>query len=122
MPGSPQDPRCQGSNGLIRQGATLVQSAAEVLEGLAASATRPLAEPDHGSILPAAPPALPGEDDLAQARSVVLESLSPSPVPVDELVRGCQLSPSIVQTVLLELELAGRIERRSGNQVNLLAS
>jgi DNA processing protein len=46
--------------------------------------------------------------------------LSPSPVAVDELVRQCQLSPAIVLTVLLELELAGRIERQPGNTLTLL--
>jgi DNA processing protein len=121
VPGSPLDPRCHGTNALIRQGATLVQSAAEVLEALARQTPPALAEPelDFGA---APPPASPSDSELAAARSVILERLSPTPVPVDEVIRGCQLSAAIVQTVLLELELAGRIERRSGNQVNLLDS
>ena len=62
----------------------------------------------------------PDESQLARARETVMALLSPSPLPVDELVRQCQLSPAIVVTVLLELELAGRIERQPGNQVALL--
>ena len=63
---------------------------------------------------------VPDEAELETARDRVLGLLSPSPVPVDELVRQCHLSPAIVVTVLLELELAGRIERQPGNQVSLL--
>ncbi|HXP12878.1 MAG TPA: hypothetical protein VN795_04390 [Stellaceae bacterium] len=79
----------------------------------------PLAE-RRKSPFSAAPPAQVAESDLAAARKKVLELLSPSPVAVDELVRQCQLSPAIVLTVLLELELAGRIERQPGNTLTLL--
>ena len=61
---------------------------------------------------------LPPKDGVTNAK--VLEALGPSPVAVDELVRQCQLSPAIVATVLLELELAGRLERQPGNRVTLL--
>jgi DNA processing protein len=57
--------------------------------------------------------------DLAQARALVLEALGPSPLKVDELARGCQVSLPIVLTILLELELAGRLERHPGQRVNL---
>ena len=60
------------------------------------------------------------ENEADAGRAKVLEALGPSPVPVDELVRQCQLSPAIVATVLLELELAGRLERQPGNRVTLL--
>ena len=60
------------------------------------------------------------ENNTDQERAKVLEALGPSPVAVDELVRQCQLSPAIVATVLLELELAGRLERQPGNRVTLL--
>ncbi|MEI6560089.1 MAG: DNA-processing protein DprA [Rhodospirillaceae bacterium] len=124
VPGSPLDPRSEGPNALIRQGATLVQSAADILEALAGLARPPLAERLQGDLFLAPPPALvtppADETELARARTLVLESLGPTPVPVDELIRGCQLSPPIVHTVVLELELAGRVERRPGNQVNLI--
>jgi len=123
VPGSPLDPRCQGTNSLIREGATLIQSAADVLQVLT-PLIRPGAREGTGEALmsrPLAPTPRLDEAELARARVLVLESLSPSPVPIDELVRGCQLSAAIVQTVVLELELAGRAERRPGNQVNLIS-
>jgi DNA processing protein len=61
-----------------------------------------------------------GDGELAAARRLVLERLSPTPVPVDDLVRECQLSPALTINVLLELELAGRLERQPGNLVALL--
>ncbi len=68
-------------------------------------------------------PFTPEDDDeteLQRARIVIEESLSPTPTPVDELIRDCQLSASVVLTVLLELELAGRIERQPGNRISLI--
>ncbi len=124
VPGSPMDPRCQGPNALIRQGATLIESATDVIEALAHLTRSPLSERAQGDLFAAPPPAVlappPDETELSRARTLVLECLSPTPVPVDELIRGCQLSPAIVHTVVLELELAGRVERRPGNQVNLI--
>jgi DNA processing protein len=66
-----------------------------------------------------APAAIPDERELVQARHAVLECLSPSPTSVDEVVRDCHVSTSLVSAVLLELELAGRIERQPGNKVSL---
>jgi DNA processing protein len=56
------------------------------------------------------------------ARRTIAESLSPTPVTVDEIIRTCQLSPAVVTTVLLEWELAGRLERHPGNKVSLIAT
>ena len=119
VPGSPLDPRCRGTNDLIRKGARLVESAADIIEEMAPLLAVPLAE-RRRALFAAARSMIPDEADLESARARVLELLSPSPVPVDELVRQCQLSPAIVVTVLLELELAGRLERQPGNQVALL--
>jgi DNA processing protein len=119
VPGSPLDPRCKGTNDLIRKGARLVESAADILEELAPLLATPLAERRRAVFAPG-PSAPADESELARARETVLALLSPSPLPVDELVRQCHLSPAIVVTVLLELELAGRIERQAGNQVALL--
>ena len=58
--------------------------------------------------------------DLTKARRAVLELLSPSPASVDDLVRRCQFSPSAIMAVLLELELAGRVETLAGSRVALL--
>ena len=116
VPGSPLNPRAQGCNGLIRDGATLVQNAADVLEvirpigsGMVASprgpyaavSTEPAAEPDEGE------------------RRTIEDLLGPSPVPVDEIVRLSGLSAGAVQLMLLELDLAGRLDRHAGGKVSL---
>ena len=113
VPGSPLDPRAQGCNGLIRDGATLVQNAADVIEAI-----RPF-----GSIARVASPVTPFEapalDAGSDERGLVEQLLGPSPVPVDEIVRLSQLPSGIVQLVLLELDLAGRLDRHAGGRVSL---
>lgn len=119
VPGSPLDPRSAGANGLIRQGALLIESADDVVQALSHLTRKPLGEP-QGDLF-AAELASPAADaDLDRARLLVVESLSPSPVPVDELIRGCQLSASVVRGVLLELDLAGRVQHHPGNQISLI--
>jgi DNA processing protein len=120
VPGSPLDPRCRGTNDLIRKGATLTESASDVLDQLQPMVTaRPAPsrprEPPHE--LPVKPKAA---ENLDSARASLVEKLGPSPVAVDELVRQCQLSAAMIATILLELELAGRLERHPGNRVSLL--
>lgn len=119
VPGSPLDPRAQGPNSLIKNGAVLTENADDILRVLSDLLRRPLAEgkrPDFEG----RPAACPGEDELAQARQTIVRSLGPTPVTVDLLIRECQLSPPVVSMVLLELELAGRLERHPGHQVSLL--
>lgn len=117
VPGSPLDPRAQGCNGLIRDGATLIQNAADVIEalrpGLGVRSGRDLF--DH---VEAPLAALSSEPDAA-AREAVEELLGPSPAPVDELVRLSGLDTGAVQLVLLELDLAGRLDRHAGGKVSL---
>jgi DNA processing protein len=115
VPGSPLDPRCRGCNGLIREGATLVENAEQVLEGLGRLGG--LGEPraDVG----VSPPIERDEKEVDKARSAVLGLLGPSPVAVDELIRQCHMSAPAVLAVLLEAELAGRLDRHPGNQVSL---
>jgi DNA processing protein len=119
VPGSPLDPRCHGANALLREGAWLTEGAQDVLAALAAHLGPRIAEP-HRSGPPAPPPSAPPEEELGPARHRILECLGPAPVQVDELIRGCQLSAAVVQTVILELELAGRVLRHPGNQVGLV--
>ena len=117
VPGSPMDPRCRGTNDLIRNGATLVEGADDVLTALVGLGGRIPAEPRRR---PAPRPAAEtGQFEHDQAESAVTALLGPTPVPVDELVRRCHLSPSIIATVLLELELAGRLDRHPGGLVSL---
>ncbi|PKP98533.1 MAG: DNA-protecting protein DprA [Alphaproteobacteria bacterium HGW-Alphaproteobacteria-13] len=114
VPGSPLDPRAQGCNQLIREGATLVQNADDVLEALGPIDARMVREPAR-PFAAAAPPDMTGDDD----RRTVSDLLGPTPVAVDELVRQSGCPAAAVQLVLLELELAGRIERHAGARVSL---
>ena len=114
VPGSPLDPRAQGCNQLIREGAILIQNAEDVLESIRPFHLRPLAQRRLDYDGPGSNP------DLNEAdRRAILSLLSPTAVPIDEILRQSQLPPAIVQTVLLELELAGRLERHAGGRVSL---
>ncbi len=115
VPGSPLDPRAQGCNGLIRDGATLIQSAADVLETLAPLGRR-LSSPASGF---SSAPIFPDADDTD--RDLLIGLLGPVPVSIDELIRQSALPPATVQTVLLELEIGGRLERHAGGRVSLTA-
>lgn len=119
VPGSPADPRAHGPNHLIREGAVLVRDAADVMEMLMSFSGNELREPIH---IPASfeqpPPA--NEDIPENGQQIVLDHLSFTPVAVDELIRACHMSIPIMQTILLELELAGRVKRLPGNRISLL--
>ena len=119
VPGSPLDPRARGPNRLIREGAALVESADDVLDALAADRRRVLDEARHEWPGDAAAGTAEDDDAPASARAAVTALLGPSPVPVDLLVRQSRLTPAVVATILLELELAGRLERQPGNRVSL---
>jgi DNA processing protein len=117
IPGSPLDPRAQGCNLLIREGATLVQSAADVLEALSAFGEGP----QLGMRFQAAESVEAYADVAADAgeseRSTVVALLSPTPVAVDELVRLSALPSAVVSSVLLDLELEGSLARHAGGRV-----
>ena len=113
VPGHPSDPRAQGCNGLIRDGATLIQTAADVLDQIRPLDARVVRAP--GTRFAGAPP----EDASDAARRSVEALLSAVPVSVDELVRQSGHAPGAVQMVLIELELAGRLERHAGARVSL---
>jgi DNA processing protein len=111
VPGSPLDPRAQGCNQLIRDGATLIQSAADVIEAIRLPAS---------SVRAAPTPYEPAEEIKGDhALGVVEELLGPSPVPVDELIRLSGAPAGAVQMALLELDLGGRLDRHAGNKVSL---
>ena len=113
VPGSPLDARARGTNQLIREGATLVQSAEDIMEAVQPPAGLRFEEPDSG--FGAGPPPEPRPQDRQQ----VLDLLSLAATPVDEIVRLSGLSPAMVQMALLELELAGRLTRHAGAKVSL---
>lgn len=117
VPGSPLDPRAEGTNGLLKQGATLVTEAADVIDVVAPILGRPIDvaanEPERD-----APDA--GSEPASDERLRIVALLGPTPVEIDDLVRLSGASPAVVRMVLLELELAGRLERQPGGRVALL--
>src|SRR5262249_22582074 len=110
-PGSPLDPRAEGSNNLIKQGATLVTEANDVIAMLDPILGRrpPLAEVAEPAV---EPPAAAEPDDADRSRIMAL--LGPTAVAIDDLIRMSGASPAIVRTTLLELDVAGRLDRRQG--------
>jgi DNA processing protein len=121
LPGSPLDPRCRGANRLIREGAALVEETDHVLEVLTGLRHSPQVAETTAEDFDQ-PIDNTHKNTLDQVRDLVLSRLGPSPVAVDELLRQCQSSPPIIGQVLLELDLAGRLERHPGNRVSLLAA
>lgn len=119
VPGSPLDPRARGTNDLLRQGATMTESAEDVLSALDGALRMPLGERKIPGILGVRAD-LPDDGEIDSARAAIMENLSPTPVMVDEIIRSGHFSPAVVSMVLLELELAGRLERLPGNRVALI--
>jgi DNA processing protein len=115
VPGSPLDPRAQGCNGLIRDGATLIQSASDIIEALGPIDTRMLRQPPRAAydVLDTADP---GDDERAR----IIGLLGPVAVAVDELARQSGIAVASLQMVLLELELAGRLQHHAAGRVSLI--
>lgn len=116
VPGSPLDPRCHGTNGLLKQGAIVTTGSDDVIEALAPLSQLDLfagpvvEEPEKtGDMLP------PNDDD----RSMIVSALGPTPVDIDDIIRHTGLSASSVYLILLELDLAGRLHRHPGGMVSL---
>lgn len=116
VPGSPLEPRAQGCNQLIREGAVLVQSAADVIELVRGFDGQPRS---HFREIASGFQPLP--DDLGDSPADVIGLLTTAPVGVDELIRQSGESPAAVQLALLELELAGQLVRHAGGRVSLSA-
>ena len=116
VPGSPLDPRCRGTNRLIRDSAVLTESADDVLKGIRGMVPRPRRPTGPQIDLPMATGA--DRPAAANGHAALTDKLGPTPVHVDELVRLTGLSAQAVATALLELELAGKVERHPGNKVS----
>jgi DNA processing protein len=124
VPGSPLDPRCRGCNMLIRDGAVLTESAEDVIQAIGPMVPvvdrprRPQNQPVP-STEPAAVESRHDDEPDAGSRRLIDQLLGPSPVEIDELIRQAELTPAVVATILLELELAGRLQRHAGNKVSV---
>lgn len=117
VPGSPLDPRAEGANDLLRNGATLVTRAEHVIEALTPIIGRRFEPPSASET---------GDDfdrptDVAEsARQRVVEALGPTPVAIDEILRATGVRAGELHLILMELALAGRLERHSGSRVSLI--
>ncbi|MBS1181284.1 MAG: hypothetical protein H6Q99_1164 [Proteobacteria bacterium] len=117
VPGSPLDPRAEGTNRLIRDGATLTRSAADVIAVL-----QPMLEDTAPSLfeLRESGNETPLDGISPESRASVIEALGPAPVAVDDIILHTGLKSSVVSVILLELDLAGRIERHGSQLVSLV--
>ena len=117
VPGSPLDPRAAGANGLLKDGATLVTEVGDVTTAIAPLIGRSESQAESLDEPPDFTAAAPADDS---DRRRVVEALGPTPVSVDDLIHHTRLHPAQVFMILLELDLAGRLERHPGNHVSLL--
>jgi len=121
VPGSPLDPRSHGCNEMIREGAILIQRAQDIIELVASfqGTARSHFHEDVRGVPDDAPPAPDRRDDTsADGNDRLLALLGLAPVGVDEIVRQSGLSAAQVQMALVELELAGAINRHAGGRVS----
>lgn len=114
VPGSPLEPRSQGCNQLIREGAVLVQSAADVIELVSGFNGQP-----RSTFRESGPAFDPLPDDFSEGPADIESLLTSAPVGVDELIRQSGESAPAVQLALLELELSGRLVRHAAGRVSL---
>lgn len=118
VPGSPMEPRSRGANSLIRDGAILVETPDDILSEIAPMLEQQLSAPNAPDF--SAPPMTdPDEAELEAARAMVTEALTFAPIEVDELAHELSLPRPVLLTILLELELAGRLGREAGDKVAL---
>ncbi|MBA8843953.1 DNA-processing protein DprA [Brucella intermedia] len=125
VPGSPLDPRARGTNLLLKQGATLVTEANDVIEmlrPLAGSSAYPTDMPTQPDLLSPAMEEPESYQPIAteEQRDIVIDALGPVPTDIDTLVRHTGLDTGAIQLILLELDLAGRLHRYARNQVALV--
>lgn len=121
VPGSPLDPRSKGCNQLIKDGAIMTESAGDVLQGIAHLRGQSMQENEPPAFANATARQAPDESELDSARNVILEKLGITAVSVDELIEQCGISAAAALTIILELELGGKLKRLSGNKVALVA-
>lgn len=119
VPGSPLDPRCEGTNGLLKDGAIIVTRPEDIVEAL-----RPLAEPDLFRPQLAEAPVEKNDKALSPPpdntdRDQIVDALGPTPVEIDDIIRHTGASVSSVHSVLLELDMAGRLHRHPGGLVSI---
>lgn len=116
VPGSPLDPRAKGANRLLREGATLTETADDVLTVLAPMLGGAFCDPASSPASP--PPTELSDAEAAGMRRKIEEALGPAPLAVDELIRLCEAPAGAVLSAILELECAGKLARHPGNKIS----
>jgi DNA processing protein len=116
IPGSPLDPRSNGCNQLIRDGATLVQNAADIIE--AVGQNRTVEVPPKKTIWVEMPQTTFSDEDILKCREIIISGLGGESVDVDDLIAWCDQPSAVVWAAILELELAGQLTRHYGNRVS----
>ena len=126
VPGHPFDARAAGCNHLIRDGATLVRGAPDVLEVLGVQTPRRAGDgaedgpPTTATVLPGPVPARRPLGDVARLHGMILNRLGPSPMAEDQLIRDLALPAGEVTPELVTLELDGKIQRAPGGMLSRL--
>ena len=116
IPGSPLDPRSNGCNQLIRDGATLVQDASDIIE--AVGQRRTVEVPPKKTIWIKMPQTKLTDAEISKCREIIISGLGGDPVDVDDLIAWCDKPSAVVWAAILELELAGQLTRHYGNRVS----
>lgn len=119
IPGSPLDPRSQGTNGLIKQGATLIESSEDIFRALQEFPQRMQKGMEENQLTFEAFVKEPDMQEMVEAEERLLRALSPTPVALDALIRETGIPAALVQSLVLEIEIAGRIQRSSGGRIAL---
>lgn len=117
VPGSPLDPRAKGTNALLKHGAIVTTGAEDIISAIVPLIDRPTLD-ETGFPAPSEDWISPVPPDQTE-RDRLFNLLGPVPVDIDDLIRTSQLHPSVVMLILLELDLAGRLQRHSGGNVSL---
>lgn len=126
VPGHPFDARAAGCNLLLRDGATLVRDARDVIEvlglqaGFVPAGSAPTPATDRSPSIPVAPPQRRPLGDIAAVHSQILQRLGPSPLAEDQLIRDMSIPPAVLTPALVTLELEGRIARAPGGLLSRL--
>ncbi len=124
VPGSPLDPRAGGTNKLLQDGAQLVLSGKDIL-GVLETFSNPSFTGHQDDFIESNEDEYTGDQDAmldGDVRTRIINLLSITPVEVDELIRQSGQPAAIVQMVLVELELAGRLVRHNQQLVSLFTA
>lgn len=118
IPGSPLEPRSFGPNQLIRDGASMAMTSAEIIDFVRNGQGR--MQERQGDLFAEALPVPPDDGEIDSARTILLEKLGTTPASIDETIRECDIPCAALMAALAELELAGRIARLPGNRISLI--